>query len=271
MTIATVMKLLIAVAIALAILSYSGQIAARAFDWHPERDIVSFFNMDRERNLPTTFQMLLFFSCAVSLAGITVVKRLTHDRWTRHWGLLSLVFLLLAWDEIAEIHERLIEPIRRAFDLQGLLFFGWIVPAGIAVLLFGLYYVRFVSSLEAGTRNLVILSGAVFLSGALVLEAIGGWYYERIDQNADMIYVSMATIEESLEMAGLILFLYALLRYLSAILPLGRIEIGGQPGRLWIDAVRNEAVPEHDYSQTGDRDASPSAVGAVRRSRKTGQ
>jgi hypothetical protein len=132
--VALIIRVLVAAAIVLVILSYGGQIAVRAFDWHPERDIVQFFNLDRERNLPTTFSTLLFLGCSLSLAGIALLKRLAGDRWARHWALLSFIFVVLAWDEIAEIHERFIEPMRRAFDLQGLLFFGWIVPAGLCQL-----------------------------------------------------------------------------------------------------------------------------------------
>lgn len=237
--ISAIIRALVAFAILLVVLSYSGQLAVRAFDWHPERDIVQFFNLDRERNLPTTFQTLLFLGSAITLAGIAIMKRLDRDRWTRHWTLLALLFLLLAWDEIAEIHERFIEPMRRAFDLQGIFFFGWIVPAMLFVLVVGVAYLRFVLALEPTLRARVITAGVIFLSGALFMEGIGGWYYERIDQATDMIYVTMATVEETLEMAGLILFLYALLQYLSQILPGGRIVVSGEPGEILVDAQRD--------------------------------
>jgi hypothetical protein len=237
----TLIVTLVAIALALIILSYAGQLAVRAFDWHPERDIVQFVNLDRERNLPTTFSTLLFLGCSLSLAGIAILKRLAGDRWARHWALLSFVFVVLAWDEIAEIHERFIEPMRRAFDLQGLLFFGWIVPAAIVVLLVGLAYLRFVFALDRSTRNLIIASGVIFLTGALLFEAIGGWYYERIEQSTDMVYVTITTVEETLEIAGLILFLHTLLNYLSKMLPGGRIEVSGEPGTIWVDAVSADA------------------------------
>lgn len=241
--VATIVRVLIAFAVLLVILSYSGQLAVRAFDWHPERDIVHFFNLDRERNLPTTFQTLLFLGSTVTLAAIAVMARLTGDRWTRHWAFLSLLFALLAWDEIAEIHERFINPVRSVLDLGGIFFFAWIVPAIVFVLVVGLIYLRFVLALVRPLRERVIVAGAIFISGALVMEAIGGWYYESIDQATDMIYVTIATVEESLEMAGLILFLWALLCYLSSILPGRNITITGEPGSLYVDAERNVPPP----------------------------
>lgn len=241
-TVATVIKILVAVSLVLVIVSVAGQLAVRAFDWHPERDIVSFTNIDRERNLPTMFQAMMMLGSAVGLAGIAIMKRLTRDRWTLHWGGLALVFLLLAWDEITEVHERLIEPMRRVFDLQGFLFFGWIIPAGIAVALFAVAYLRFALALPSRTRALFILAAIMFVTGALVFEAIGGAYYESIDQNADMLYVLIATVEETLEKAGLIVFLYAILMYLSAILRNGEIRIGGEPGRIWVEARHSAGV-----------------------------
>ncbi|CAN5553282.1 MAG: hypothetical protein H0V47_08515 [Chloroflexia bacterium] len=236
--VATLTKALVIVAVVLVIVSVAGQLAVRAFDWHPERDIVSFTNIDRERNIPTTFQAALMLASAVALAGIAVIKRLVSDRWTRHWAGLALVFLLLGWDEIVEVHERFIEPLRRAFDLQGFLFFGWIIPAGVAVALFALAYLRFMLALPSRTRMLLVIAAVTFVTGALVFEAIGGAYYESIDQNADMTYVLIATVEESLEMAGLIIFLHAVLAYLSATMQGGAIRISGEPGRLWIEAQR---------------------------------
>ncbi len=237
-TVISVTKILVAVALLLVLVSLAGQLAVRAYDWHPERDIVSIVNIDRERNIPTTFQTLLMFGCALALAGITLLKRLERDRWTRHWGGLSLIFLLLAWDEIAEIHERFIEPMRRVFDLQGFLFFGWIIPAGIGVVLCGLAYARFMLALPSRTRTLFLVAGTLCLTGALVFEAIGGRYYESIDQNADMTYVLISTIEETLEKAGVIVFLHAALTYLSAALVGARLTLTGEPGRLWLDTQR---------------------------------
>lgn len=244
-------RVLIVAAVGLVIVSYAGQLGVRAFDWHPERDIVSFFNVDRERNLPTSFQSAILLACAVGLAGIAVLKRFAGDRWTRHWGLLAVLFAGLAWDEITEVHERFIEPMRRVFDLQGIFFFGWVIPAGIVVALLGLAYLRFTLALEPATRTRFIVAGVLFLSGALILEGVGGWYYESIDQSTDMIYVTIATIEESLEMAGMILFLHAALTYLSALLPGTYLRLTGGAGQFQIDAVDAESSTPDERREAG--------------------
>ena len=253
LSVSTVTRVLVATTVVLVLISYAGQLGVRAFDWHPERDIVSFFNVDRERNLPTSFQTLLFLSCALALAVITVLKRLAGNRWTAHWGLLAVIFAFLGWDEITEVHERFIEPMRRVFELEGIFFFGWIIPAGIALAIFAIVFLRYVLALPDQLRTRFVLAGIIFVTGALVLEAVGGWYYERIDQNADMLYVTVATIEETLEMVGLILFLHALLTYLSELLASRRIALGGAQGRLMLevheDSVRSGPLVSGKISQ----------------------
>jgi hypothetical protein len=59
------------------------------------------------------------------------------------------------------------------------------------------------------------VAGAVYLTGAVGTEIVGNdMVRERLE---DTLRYKMATMaEESLEMFGMILFLYALLRYMSA-------------------------------------------------------
>lgn len=243
-SVAALTKILAGVMLAFIIISIAGQLAVRAFDWEPERDIISFTNMDRERNAPTSFQAFLMLSCVAGLAGITVIKRLKRDRWTVHWGGLALFFFALAWDESTEVHERFIEPMRRIFDLEGLLFFGWIVPAGIAVAIFALAYLRFVLDLEPRTRARFILAGVIAVTGALVLESVGGAYYESIDQNANMMYVFISTVEETLEMTGMIIFLHTILTYLGALLIDSHITMTGQPCWIEVEARQDDVSTE---------------------------
>lgn len=238
MPVVRLIRVLIAIAAVLVVLSVASQLAVRAFDWHPERVIVQWVNLDRERNLPTTFQASLFFGNALAFAAVALLRRLESDRWWRHWLGLAILTALLGWDEIAEIHERLIDPLRTAFGWGGLLFFGWVVPAAAAVVLVGFVYLRFLLALDPWLRKRFIIAAALLLGGALGMEAAGGWYYERIDQSTDMVYVMLTTIEESLEMSALILLLSTLLRYLATLLAKARIEISGEPGRVLIDAFQ---------------------------------
>src|SRR5690606_2009222 len=152
------------------VLSFASQLALRAFDWHPERVIVQWVNLDRERNLPTTFQALLFLGNALALAGIALLRRLDADRWWRHWLGLAILAALLGWDEMAEIHARLIDPLRTAFGWGGFVFFGWVVPAAIAVVLVGIVYLRFLLALDPWLRKRFIIAAGFLIAGGLGME-----------------------------------------------------------------------------------------------------
>ena len=60
----------------------------------------------------------------------------------------------------------------------------------------------------------MIISAVIFISGALGFELIGGFWYElRGDEN--IIYAILTTCEESLEMFGVQVFIYALMFYIA--------------------------------------------------------
>ncbi len=59
-----------------------------------------------------------------------------------------------------------------------------------------------------------MLAAFVFLSGAIVMEFVGGWLAEQ--QGVDQLKFCMATeVEEVLEMTGVVIFIRTLLIYLN--------------------------------------------------------
>jgi hypothetical protein len=123
--------------------------------------------------------------------------------------------LFLAFDELFEVHELLIRPIRKGFNLSGFLFFAWIVAYGAGVLLLSMVFVSVWWRLHRGVRLWLGLSAATYLAGAIGLEMLGGKYYEGIGKKVDLVFGVLYTIEESLEMAGLMMFIYSLLLLLQ--------------------------------------------------------
>lgn len=232
---------IVAVAALLLLISLVSQTITQLYDLNPERFTIQFLNVDAERNLPTSFQAGLFLACGFALAGIAAVAYLSGDRWRRHWAVLSLVFVILAWDEITEVHEHLIH-IMEPLGFAGVFRFAWIIPAAIGVAIFSLAMLRFIRALPPAVRTRFILAAAIFVGGILTLEAIGGWYYERINEDINLPYVLLTTLEEALEMTALILFLHTLLTYLTTILPRRGLRLGGSDGRLWVERGDGESI-----------------------------
>jgi len=94
----------------------------------------------------------------------------------------------------------------------GIFYFAWVIPGIALVLVLGLFFLRFLLSLPATTRRRFLIAATLYLGGALGVELIGGQYAE-LHGFESFTYSMIATVEESLEMAGLILFIRALLKY----------------------------------------------------------
>jgi hypothetical protein len=86
------------------------------------------------------------------------------------------------------------------------------------VLIFVLAYLRFLRDLPKTTRLLFIVSGAVYVGGALGMDMLGGYFKSHPLGSFDMQPI-MITIEEFMENMGIVLFIFALLSYTRDHLP----------------------------------------------------
>ena len=163
-------------------------------EWIPWRQL---FDVDEENNLPTWFSGFLLGVTAFWVWIVALAKRRSSDRWWVHWMLLAAGFFLLCIDEIAGLHE----TVNSVTDVT------WAIPGGILALLVGVMLFQFLWSLPAGTRNAFILAGGIYVGGAVGVEIIG----EPMDADT-MLYNLTTVAEEGMEMAGVIMFLAALLR-----------------------------------------------------------
>jgi len=106
------------------------------------------------------------------------------------------------------------EYFRKTLNTSGLLYFAWVIPYAIGLIAILLVYSKFLLSLNRKILILFILSGAIFVSGAVFMELFEGNY---VDSHgfSDIYYLVFVPIEETLEMIGLSLFIYTLLLYLE--------------------------------------------------------
>ena len=207
-----VVGLLAKMALVLVVLSLCGQFAKLALRLEWLGSAIRFFDLNRERNLPTWYQGLTLLLCAVLLWSIAGVRKRAAAPYVAYWRGLALIFVYLFCDEVFKWHERTVEPLRRWLDLGGFFLYAWVVPAALLVVLVGLLYIRFLLHLPKPTRRLFILAGALYVAGAMGMEMIGGKIHSQGGYGT-MRYAAIATIEEVLEMTAVIVFVYALLTY----------------------------------------------------------
>jgi hypothetical protein len=170
-------------------------------------------DVDAEANIPTWYSVVTLLGCAALLAVITRRVRNAGGRYVGHWRWLSILFVGLSIDELAQLHEHL-GRLQSIWHTHGIFYFAWVIPGAAFVALVGLAYLRFLAHLPPLARRRFIVAGIVYVGGALVVEALGGWRAETMGMN-NMTHSCIATVEEVMEMAGVALFMVALVRHLA--------------------------------------------------------
>jgi hypothetical protein len=197
-------------AIFLAILNLAGIFFQKimGYDNFITKALVYLFDASHEYNIPALFSTLILFISSVLLFMIYFIPGQKNKKHLKFWLLLGFVFLVLAIDEATVIHERFSNFSGRP-DLE----WTWILPYGILVLAGGIFFIRFLFSLTAKTRKLFIIAGSIYVTATMGFEPVEG--YVMSAYGPTYTYFLLCAVEEFLEMAGIIIFIYALLDYIS--------------------------------------------------------
>lgn len=171
------------------------------------------FDLNRETNIPTWFSVVQLFMVAIVLAVAALAERAQPAPSAAWWGLFA-IFTYMSLDEATDLHG-LWRAGMEDYVIQGTnnAHFAWIIPGIIIVLVIAVIYLRWILALPNHTRTLFITAGIVFVSGGLVLEGIGAFLSDGTFMNTS--YLVVATAEEALEMFGVLIMLYAVLRHLE--------------------------------------------------------
>lgn len=223
-------NILIAIAAVLILLSFGGSFARYGLGHDHVYGLLdpmeTLFNVNREQNIPTLFSVALILTAVCLLALISVFKRQRRDPDTLRWMLLTGGFSCLAVDEGWSFHEMLTGPMQVLLGDKnlGMFYFTWVIPAIAGVALLGILFLGFLLRLPPSTRLTFIKAGCLYLGGAIGVEMLGGRFAE-LHGYQNLTYEIFAHLEESLEMAGIILFVHSLLWYLAEQFPEIRLVI----------------------------------------------
>ncbi len=182
---------------------------------------MDFFYLGHEQNLPTLFSTCLLFAAAglnllIGVAAGNTIAR--FGKW--YWYALCGIFMFLGLDESLEIHDRLnhFDLIQSFSGTSDFLFYSWVVPYAIGAVVIGLLFLRFVLQLPVAIRNRFFIAGLIYVGGALGFELAESYVHVHSGSNGvSMLERVLYTVEETMEMAGVILFIHALLDYITLI------------------------------------------------------
>jgi hypothetical protein len=194
-------------------------------------EILELLNLATDSTIPTWYASLALLLCSILLAAIAATKKRLGDRYALRWGVLSGIFLILSIDEVAAIHERVgivsaFLASSLGFTPSGFIYYFWVVPGAVFVLVVLLAYVRFLLHLPKNTLLLFIVAGGLFVAGSIGVEMLGsrlefdviqsGEKFKNASVNTRVMYGVGVAIEELLEMLGIVIFVYALLSYIGS-------------------------------------------------------
>lgn len=200
--------------------------------------LTQLLDLDLESNVPTFFNALLFF---IAAALFYMHGKAALPKMRMGWHVMAGVFVFLGFDEGSQIHEKFMLVTLRLLnngsqtgtDL-GWFYYAWVIPYGLAAIALVLVLSRWLLALPPAVRNGLVLSGIVYVFGAVFLEMAGAKLIRTLPfQDASLFpwmpcevyedpsscwmymdarYIALYTLEETFEMIGLILCIHYLLK-----------------------------------------------------------
>lgn len=211
-------KYISVIAFLLIFLSLIGQFYKYYYNGGFERYITYMFNLDEETNFPTYFSTILLIFSSILTFLIAASKRITKEKYSLNWYLISLILLVMSMDEILILHEQISSPIRNLLHTQGFFYFAWLLPAAIIIMVFLIINLNLFFSLPPKFQKGFFIATSIYFFGAFLMEMIGGKFLSFYGQN-NFGYALVTTVEESFELLGLIILLNSLLNYCKDELP----------------------------------------------------
>ena len=174
---------------------------------------LSFFDLDEEESFGTWFSTGILFLAAVLLVHQSRVLRAQERPWHRSWLALGIGFLVLSVDEVAGMHEYMNSMMGDT---------PWTVVGFPILILVALAFLPFLWHHRGRTGLLFLVAGLIYGGGAVGVE-----HFTDADLNS-LHYNMWTTLEEGMEMLGVIIFIYAILDHMrdtpdGAVL----VEVGG--------------------------------------------
>ena len=186
--------------------------------------LVPLFNVGKEANVPTWYSSFALLLCSALFYAIASAEKAAKTHHAFHWRALAVIFLFFSADEASSIHETIGGVFERVFHTSIFTNYGWAAPGAVLAVVVGLLFARFLIHLPAATRRLFIIAGALYMAGVSGMEVVSlRWGLAYGTGNVG--YRLLATLEELLEMMGVVVLIYALALHIARYMPRKEILI----------------------------------------------
>ena len=166
------------------------------------------FDLNDEGTVSAWYSSMLLLCSSGLLAIIAAARK--ADRFGRHWRWLSFIFLYLSLDEALAIHEDA-DLAQAVLDKSSFIYGdAWVFVGAAFAAIVAFSFRKFLLALPHKIRNGMLRAGAIYVGGAVGLEVVGS-YFDALWGKETLVRVAVITLEEGLEMVGVILFIATLL------------------------------------------------------------
>jgi len=177
-------------------------------------DFLQMVDLDQEANLPTLFSSAILLISAFLFYLLSRIEKQSNNKDRPFWLGLTFIFIFLGFDESAKIHENLGDLSEHFVEATGYLHYPWVISYSLLVLILGFVYIRFFWTMKRKVFFSFMGAAFIFLSGAVGFELLGA-KEASLHGSDTILYCTLYTIEESLEMFGVIYLISILLNLLK--------------------------------------------------------
>lgn len=177
--------------------------------------LVPLFDLNQEQNFPTLYSTLALLFCSTLFSIIAFAKRRNKNNYILHWAGLAVLFLFLFVDDFVGIHELFTARMRETLHTSGFFHYGWVIPYLIFVFAVFFAYIKFLLHLPRKTRWLFLTAGFISAGGSIGFEMIIG-YWVQSGLRWSISGAVLIFLEESFELIGVVVLIYALLSYIKS-------------------------------------------------------
>lgn len=171
------------------------------------------FDLDDESSVPTWLASFLFL--AISLLAALTAWLQKDNQPKRLWALMSIGSLVASIDEVAMIHEFVLQTLHVAYFKDALptgFSNAWLVVMPFILLAFFWLCWRMWQILPHRIFVIFVVAGIVFLMGAVGVDLVTS----ISDRETFFSQGLLVAVEESLELLGCSLVLFGIVEYLEA-------------------------------------------------------
>ena len=177
--------------------------------------IVEWIDVNREGSIPTWYATITLASCAVMLGLIAIDAARRRKPYPLHWAALAAIFALLSLEEILGVHSEATGRLRAIVSITDGPGYAiaLAVIALIGLVLVAVLFGRFYLQLPSRWRMWFTIAAAIYLIGVFASDAVGDYLITAAGEPT-LAYDIVLTVEEALEMTGVLIFIVMLLEYI---------------------------------------------------------